>query len=230
MASTPSADKKEIHWNPQLERILSSEGERALCFSWLHTRAEKRYSSFTTYVALPSIVLSTVNGFVSAAGGALSSNPVSLSIGVGVVSMGIGMLNTLTTYFAWAKRAEAHRLTAGQYSRVHRSIMLELALPRAERIRAQDFLKVTRDQLDRMYETSPEVPDVVIAHFKKLFGDTTPEVSKPDITNGLDPIEVYVDEDNRRVKSSSQNGSPSSHATTPVGTPPPPKIASVSPS
>lgn len=227
MAAQPD-DKKEIHWNPQLERILSSEGERALCFSWLHTRSEKRYAAFTTYVALPSIVLSTVNGFVSAAGGALSSNPASLSIGVGVVSMGIGMLNTLTTYFAWAKRAEAHRLTASQYSRIHRSIMLELALPRAERIRAHDFLKVTRDQLDRLYETAPEVPDVIIGQFKKLFGDTTPDVSKPDITNGLDPIEVYVDEENRKVKSSSQNSSPSGRSL--VSTPPVPKMATVSPS
>jgi hypothetical protein len=222
-------EKNEVHWNPQLERILSSEGERALCFTWLHTRSEKRYAGFTNYVALPSIILSTVNGFISAAGGALTNNPVSLSIGVGVVSMGIGMLNTMTTYFAWAKRAEAHRLTASQYSRVHRAIMLELALPRPERIRAHDFLKITRDQLDRLYENAPNVPDTVIAEFKRHFGDSTPEVSKPEITNGLDPIEVYIDEDNRRVKSSSQN-SPSSHATTPAATPPAPRVVSVSPS
>lgn len=227
MASTPNADKKEIHWNPQLERILSSEGERALCFSWLHAHSERRYSSFTSYVALPSIVLSTVNGFISAAGGALTNNPVSLSIGVGVVSMGIGMLNTLTTYFAWAKRTEAHRLTASQYSRIHRSIMLELALPREERIRAHDFLKVTRDQLDRLYETAPEIPDAIIATFKKRFGDTTPDVSKPEITNGLDPIEVYVDEENRKVRSSSQMSSPSGR--TLAGTPPL-KISGGSPS
>ena len=143
--------------------------------------------------------------------------------------MGIGMLNTMTTYFAWAKRAEAHRLTASQYSRVHRSIMLELALPRTERIRAHDFLKITRDQLDRLYENAPNVPDTIISEFKRLFGETTPDVSKPEITNGLDPIEVYIDEENRKVRSSSQN-SPSSHATTPAATPPVPRVVSVSPS
>ena len=221
--------KIEIRWNPQLERILSSEGERALCFSWLHSRSEKRYSSFTTYVALPSIVLSTVNGFISAAGGALTNNPVSLSIGVGIVSMGIGMMNTLTTYFAWAKRSEAHRMAASQYSRIHRSIMLELALPRSERIRANDFLKIIRDGLDRLYETAPDISDAIIRDFREKFGSTTPEVSKPDITNGLDPIEVYVDEDNRNVRSSSQNGSPSSHPPTPAATPPALKHAAVSP-
>ena len=209
-AATQTQGKQEIHWNAQLERILASEGERALCFVWMHTRSEKRYSKFTTYIALPVIVLSTLNGFVSAAGGTMAEDPRSLSVAVGVVSMGVGVLNTLTSYFSWAKRAEAHRMVALQYSKVHRSIMLELALPRDERIRANDMLKMVRDQLDRLHETAPQVPDAIIADFKRHFADTTPEVSKPEITNGLDPIDIYVDEENRKVRANTPlvNGSP----------------------
>lgn len=209
-ATAATQTSKEIHWNAQLERILASEGERALCFMWMHTRAERRYSSFTSYIALPVIVLSTVNGFVSAAGGTIANDPRTLSVAVGVVSMGVGVLNTLTSYFSWAKRAEAHRMVALQYSKVHRSIMLELALPREERIRANDMLKMVRDQLDRLHETSPQVPDAVIADFRKHFADTTPDVSKPEITNGLDPIDIYVDEENRKVRAShhSEKGTP----------------------
>lgn len=204
--SQQTTSKQEVHWNSQLERILASEGERALCFAWMHTRSEKRYSQFTTYIALPVIVLSTVNGFVSAAGGSIAPDPQALSVAVGVVSMGVGVLNTLTTYFGWAKRAEAHRMVALQYSKVHRSIMLELALPREERVRAHDMLKMIRDQLDRLHETSPQVPDTIIQDFKRNFADTTPEVSKPDITNGLDPIDIYVDEEHRRVRASTPSG------------------------
>lgn len=107
-------------------------------------------------------------------------------------------------------------MVALQYSKVHRSIMLELALPREERIRANDMLKMVRDQLDRLHETSPQVPDVIIADFKKHFGDTTPDVSKPDITNGLDPIEVYVDEENRKVRT---RDTPHETKSSPVHTP-----------
>lgn len=211
VASTQT-EKIEIHWNAQLERILASEGERSLCFVWMHSRAEKRYSSFTTYIALPVIVLSTLNGFVSAAGGSIANDPRALTLAVGVVSVGVGVLNTLTSYFAWAKRAEAHRMVSLQYSKVHRSIMLELALPREERIRANDMLKMVRDQLDRLHETSPQVPDGIIADFKRNFADTTPDVSKPEITNGLDPIDIYVDEENRKVRTSTprEKGSPHS--------------------
>ena len=69
--------------------------------------------------------------------------------------------------------------------------MIELSLPRDERMEAQDMLKVVRDQLDRLHENSPQIPDEIIAKFKKQFGDSTPQLSKPDITNGLDPIQVH---------------------------------------
>jgi hypothetical protein len=71
--------------------------------------------------------------------------------------------------------------------------MIELSLPRNERMAAQDMLKVVRDQLDRLHENSPQIPDQIISKFKKQFGTTTPEISKPDITNGLDPIYVHVE-------------------------------------
>lgn len=202
MGDAAVSDKKTLHWNPQLERILACEGERALCFSWLHARAEKRYSRLSTYVALPVIVLSGVNGFISGIGGSIVPDPGALGIGVGALSLGIGILNTVGTYFGWAKRSESHRMVAIQYSKIHRSILIELSLPRDERIAAADMLKMIRDQLDRLHETSPQVPDEIIAEFRGKFGETTPEVSKPEITNGLDPIEVYTDEETmvRRIR------------------------------
>lgn len=53
------------------------------------------------------------------------------------------------------------------------------------------MLKVVRDQLDRLHENSPQVPDNIIQKFKKQFGESTPDLSKPNITNGLDPIQVH---------------------------------------
>lgn len=72
--------------------------------------------------------------------------------------------------------------------------MIELALPRDERINPNDMLKMIRDQMDRLHETAPQVPDSIIQDFRDKFADNTPEVSKPEITNGLDPIEVYSDD------------------------------------
>ena len=72
--------------------------------------------------------------------------------------------------------------------------MIEMALPRDERINPNDMLKMIRDQMDRLHETAPQIPDSIIEDFRDRFADNTPEVSKPEITNGLDPIEVYSDD------------------------------------
>lgn len=182
-----------IKWNSQIERIIAEQGERALCYAWLHTNSEKRYSTFFNYIALPTIVLSTVAGTASIGSQTLFNDPVASSVGIGTLSLIVGVLNTVSTHFGWAKRSEAHRQTAVAYSKIHRFILVELSLPRSERIQAGDMLKVVREQLDRLQETSPQIPDVIISRFKKTFGSTTPDLSKPEITNGLDPIDVYVE-------------------------------------
>jgi len=187
--------KGTIHWNTQLEMILSQEGERALCYAWLHNQAQKRYTNLNNYITLPTITMSTLAGSASiGASNIFIGLPDVANYVIGCISLTVALLNTLNSFFGWAKRSEAHRLSSIAYAKIHRFMKIELALPRTERMAARDMMKVTRDQLDRMQETSPQIPDEVIRMFQIRFGDTTPEVSKPEITNGLDPIEVYIDE------------------------------------
>lgn len=183
--------KGKIRWNGQIERILSEEGERALCYSWLHTQSQKKYTTMNNYITIPTIVLSTVAGTASIGSQSLFNDPAASSVGIGVLSLCVSVLNTLASHFGWAALKESHRMTSSSYSKIHRFIMIELSLPRGERMEAQDMLKVVRDQLDRLHENSPQVPDQIVAKFKKQFGDSTPHLSKPNITNGLDPIQVH---------------------------------------
>jgi len=185
--------KGKIRWNSQIERILSEEGERALCYSWLHTQSQKRYTNLNNYIAIPTIVLSTIAGTASIGSQALFNDPAASSVGIGVLSLTVSVLNTLASHFGWSSRKESHRMTSSAYSKIHRFIMIELSLPRSERMEAQDMLKVVRDQLDRLHENSPQIPESVISAFKRQFGESTPDISKPDITNGLDPIYVHVE-------------------------------------
>jgi hypothetical protein len=181
----------EITWHSQLERILSDEGERCLCFQWLHSKSEARYTKLNTYLSLPVIVLSTIAGAGSIGSTTLfGGNMQSANIGIGLISLSVATMNTVGGFFAWAKRSEAHRIAALTYGKIYRFILIELALPREERMAPKDMLKVVRDQCDRMNETSPQLPDIIINEFKKKFGDSTPDVKKPEITNGLDPILV----------------------------------------
>jgi len=184
-------DQPEVHWNSQLEKIISDEGERALCYSWLHDKSEERYRQFNNYITLPTIVGSTVAGTAAIGSKTLFGDSWYGNLGIGLLSLTVAVFNTVSTHFGWAVRAEAHRGARVDYSKIHRFIMIELALPREERTDANTMLKMVREQLDNLLATTPQIPNEIIVKFNNRFEGTTHNISKPGITNGLDPINVY---------------------------------------
>ena len=113
------------------------------------------------------------------------------SVALGIGSLIVGILNTMGTYFGWAKRAEGHRLSAIHYAKLYRFIAVELSLPREERMGPQEFLRYVKDQYDRLAETSPLVPPTILHKFARRFTKKYPDVAKPEEANGLEKIKVY---------------------------------------
>lgn len=179
-----------IHWTVKLEEYFASTGEKAHCLAWVHKKAEAMYSTRRTWIDLPVIVGSGMIAFLNAASPSMFTDAKVASIALGIGSLAVGILNTMGSYFGWAKRAEGHRISAIHYSKLFRFITIELALPREERMNPHDFLKYVKDQYDRLQEISPLVPANIVLEFQKKFKDET-EISKPEETNGLEKITVY---------------------------------------
>jgi hypothetical protein len=59
-----------------------------------------------------------------------------------------------------------------------------------DRIEAMDFLKICRQDLDRLIEQSPGIPDDVIQAFETEFDDIG-ELKRPDICHGLEHTRVF---------------------------------------
>ena len=191
-ALAAAAANSKIEWNEQLEGIVSREGEKAQCYYWMHLRSEKKYARLNTMMALPVIVLSTLSGTLSVASPSLfGTDNKAASAGIGFGTIGVSILSTIQNFFAWAKRQEAHRMAALHYSKLYRYLSIELALPRDTRTPAKHLIKFVREQVDRLGEVSPIIPEDVVREFNRLFGATTPDITKPEITNGLEAIHVY---------------------------------------
>ena len=179
-----------IRWTDKLEDYFVSTGEKAHCLGWVHKQAESMYSNRRTFIDLPVIVGSGVIAFLNAGSQSMFEDPRISSIALGVGSLVVGILNTLGSYFGWAKRAEGHRISAIHYSKLYRFISVEMALPREERMSPHDLLKYVKDQYDRLAEISPLVPGAVIHAFQSRFKKYT-DISKPEEANGLEKITVY---------------------------------------
>jgi hypothetical protein len=183
-------ENMDITWNERLEEYFASTGEKAHCLSWLHKRAEALYSFRTMFIDLPVIVLSTITGAASIGSKSLFGDAPEAPIILGIVSLFVSVLNTIGTYFAWARRSEAHRVSYLQYSKMYRFINVEMSLPRNERMKPRELLKYVKDEYERLSEISPMIPAKLIVIFNAKFGNEK-EISQPEEVNGLEKITVY---------------------------------------
>jgi hypothetical protein len=180
----------QIVWNSAIEQLIKGLGEKALSLSWLHNRSEKRFSYYNNVLAIPAIVLSSITATV---GGTFAGNK-DISYATTIASIVVSVITTLNSYFSYAKRAESHRITSINYSKLYLQINIELSLPRSKRMNVKDFLKVVSEQIQRLNEVQPAICDAVILEYNKKFKDEPPTISRPEITNGLVDIKIYLEE------------------------------------
>lgn len=186
-------DTTNVEWSAQVEDILAGEGEKCRGLSWIHMRCEAEMSKYNTLVQVPVIVLSTLAGTASVGSSTLfgPGNSTTSGIAIGLVSIAVGILNTLGGFFNFAKRSEAHRIAHLHYSKISSKIQIELSLPRLERDSAESLLNYVRDSMERLAETTPLASERIVKDFNSHFEKLKDEIAMPPETNGLHKIKVY---------------------------------------
>jgi len=180
---------QNVEWNDNLEVLLKSEAEKALCLRWAHNYAHKICSRNYSRLALPVIVLGALSGSASLGGDSLLPWAGAGTV-IGFTTLLVSMLNVIQTHYGFSRRAEGHRVASLSYGRLNKFLTIELNLPRAQRVAAGALLKFMREEIDRLNETAPVLPDGAIEAFKATH--SAAPVAKPDDLNGLDPVSVLV--------------------------------------
>lgn len=178
----------EITWNHAIEELLCEEAEKCSGMSWLHSKSETLFSNRTNYMQLPIIILSAVSGFIS---GVIPSDTRGGSAGIGAVSILVSILGTINSYFAFAKRTEGHRIASVQYAQICRAIRIEMNLPQDQRTPPKILLKMIKDDLKRLSETAPRVPDSIVEAFKKEIMPKAENISHPEIIDGIENVKAF---------------------------------------
>ncbi len=170
-------------WNEALEEILRKEGEQAEALFWMHNQASVLATRYNDFIQIPAIITATVTGFLSA------TSDLVPPVGIGALSVVVGVLGTINSYYKFSQRAEGHRITSLWYMKTYKQIECQLALPVVQRANAEIFLRSLRDEMSRVSETAPVIPEAIIKKFKEHFKDGTTSV--PIIANGLDAIKIW---------------------------------------
>jgi hypothetical protein len=191
-------------WSKENEQILVEWCDVAQCYKWLNLRAHTKYSYLHAWFTIPAITLSTITGTASFA---QSSLPMPYStyapMVIGAVNIFIGILTTIQQYLKVSELNEAHRVSMISWDKFSRNIRIELAKRSEERAEAGQFLKICRNEYDRLMESSPIIPDKIVQEFNEKFRGREgsakrkhfDKIRKPDICSTIISVSELLESD-----------------------------------
>ena len=167
------------------KRHLDTDG----CTIGWEKKYRRRYYAFS----IPVIVFSTLTGTANFGMDSYVSeeNKSTATAIVGGFNIACGILGTLQNFLRLAENMENHRVSGVAWSKLQRSIQIELSLDCCRRSPCCDFLNICRAEYDRLIEQSPLISDEIIQLFKRRFKDY--DIAVPSICNGLDKITIFKD-------------------------------------
>jgi hypothetical protein len=193
-ATTAGTATMQVEWSPENEMIMVEWCDVAQCYKWLNSRSHQKFSAMNAWFTIPAIVLSTISGTASFAQTSLpTAYQVYSPMAIGAINIFIGILTTVHQYLKIAELNEAHRVSSISWDKFARNIRIELAKKPEERMDAGHFLKLNRQEFDRLMETSPTVNDDIIKEFNQKFQGKPgtvqrkhfDELKKPDICDTI---------------------------------------------
>lgn len=192
--ATSVAAPDNYDWTVEHEHILAEWADKAMCYRWLHTRSNSLYSNLNAWYTIPCIIISTLAG---TANFAQTRVPVEyqplFTMVVGGINILGGIISTIQQFLKITQLNEAHRVSSIAWDKFYRNIKIELAKHPTERIAVAHMLKMSKEEFDRLMETSPVIPDKIIVEFKSSFAksDEYSIISKPEICDVLVSTEKF---------------------------------------
>ena len=163
-------DINTSQWKKEHENILIEWADKGMCYRWLHSKSHRNYSIANAWFTIPVIIMSTLTGTANFAQDRFSENAKPyVAISIGAVNIFAGILTTIQQFLKISELNEAHRVSSIAWDKFYRNIKVELAKSPFERIECLQMLKISKEEFDRLIETSPPISDDVIKEFKQTF-------------------------------------------------------------
>lgn len=211
--STLSKHMLDAEWSVDHEHILVEWADKSMCMRLLHSKATASYAKRNMWYTLPVIVMSTIAG---AANFSQERVPVEyrgyFSMSVGMLNIIAGIITTVQQFLKITQLNEAHRVSSIAWDKFYRNIKTELAKHPKERIPVIQFLKMCKEEYDRLMETSPPIPQQIVDQFNIVFdpktkkGELIKDIVKPEICDVLVPTDIsrnpwFTDENMQKQRS-----------------------------
>lgn len=182
-------------WSDQHEKILVDWADKAMVFRWLHNTSYQLFYKFNTLFTIPVIIISTITGVANFAQERIPPNYINTYVMiVGALNIVAGIVSTIQQYLKISDFKEAHRLSSIAWDKFYRNIKIELSKNPKERLPINQFIKMCKEEYDRLMETSPDIKENIIKKFTETFKNTPAFklIRKPEICDSLISTSEFV--------------------------------------
>ena len=174
-----------VIYDEALEDILRKHCEQCESLYILHRYCHQYFNAISNASNVCVILLSGSVGFCQA----LNIDFKYTNLILGLISLIIGLIKSIETFFNTSRRSSEHKLIFLAYLRVHKKLLTELALHREDRQPPEELIAVIKDQISSLEESAPIILKRAITKFQQKYGEPS-EISLPPILNGLTKVEV----------------------------------------
>jgi hypothetical protein len=186
--------KNIIEWTPEHEQILIEWADKAMCYRWLHAKSNVMYATLNAWYTIPVIIISTLTGTANFAQERVPLEYQHFFVMiVGAFNITAGIITTIQQFLKITQLNESHRVSSIAWDKFYRNIKIELAKHPLERIDPKHMLKMSKEEFDRLIETSPNIPEKIVQQFKTHFfeKESFDKIIKPEICDILVPTTEY---------------------------------------
>lgn len=197
-----------VKWSSQHEKILVDWADKATCYKWLHEKSHREFARKNRWFTIPVIIMSTFTGTANFAQERIPPEYVNVfTMGIGSISIVAGIITTIQQFLKISEMCESHRISSISWGKFHRNLKIELAKSPIERTPVTQLIKSSKEEFDRLIETSQSVPNHIVTLFKETFsggkieydknGNKLPltgkqkmyeELTKPEICDALESV------------------------------------------
>lgn len=182
-------------WSNEIEQILISWSEKALCYRWLHQTAQTNYRKYHHNYIIPIIVLSTVTGTANFGLNSLvpTGYETIASMAIGGVNLFTGLLTTLLNFFRYAELKQSHENSVNLWHKYHRAISTEIALEPSKRQEPNKFFSWCKIEYEKIIENSPMIPEEVIKQFRRRYKNVIKQkvINLPEVIVPIEHARLY---------------------------------------
>ena len=178
-------------WTKEHEDIFVEWCDKAMSYRWLHRRCHRHYTWYNAAFTIPVIIMSTLTGSTNFATEYFDEEfRKYIPIIVGSVNILAGIIGTIHQFLKVSEINEAHRVSYIAWDKYYRNLRLELCKKPKERMPLADLMRYSKEEYDRLIETSPRINDKIVATFKTTFKNSS--FSFPEVCDNLTETRRHV--------------------------------------